>query len=359
MAPLVKACEASINLESRVCVTAQHREMLDQVLDLFEIVPDYDLDLMTPGQTLNAVTSAILLNLKSILEEYRPDLVLVHGDTATTFAAALAAFYEKIYVGHVEAGLRTGDIYSPWPEELNRKLTSNIAKFHFAPTLSSRNNLIREGIDPESIYITGNTVIDALLEVSNKISSNFDLQHNLENKYSKLNFSKKLILVTAHRRENFGAGFEKISEALLRLAKLRSDIQIIFPVHMNPDVRVPVTKILGNINNITLIDPVEYVDFVFLMMKSYIIVTDSGGIQEEAPSLGKPVLLMRDSTERPEAIDAGTVHLVGNETANIVNSINNILDDHSLYTSISKKENPYGHGEASQTIVNILSQILE
>ena len=356
MAPLVKACEANNNLESRVCVTAQHREMLDQVLELFDIVPDYDLNLMTPRQTLNEVTSAILVKLKPILVEYQPNLLLVHGDTATTFAAALAAYYEKIDVGHVEAGLRTGDIYSPWPEEINRKLTGSIARFHFAPTSVSKQNLINEGVSEKQICITGNTVIDALLSTKQKIDTDVTLAHNLSSQFKTIDFSKKLIVVTGHRRENFGSGFEDICSALAQLAKKRPDLEIVYPVHLNPNVQTPVKKYLSGYNNIHLIDPLDYLPFVYLMMRSSIILTDSGGIQEEAPSLGKPVLVMRDTTERPEALEAGTVKLVGTSAANIIVEVTALLDNNQKYDIMSSANNPYGNGKASQAILNFINK---
>ena len=359
MAPIVKACEANNNLESRVCVTAQHREMLDQVLELFEIVPDYDLNLMTPGQTLNDVTSAILLKLKPILMEYQPDLLLVHGDTATTFAASLAAYYEKIDVGHVEAGLRTGNIYSPWPEEINRKLTGSIARFHFAPTSVSKQNLVNEGISESQICITGNTVIDALLSVKEKIDSDVALAHKLSLQFKTIDFSKKLIVVTGHRRENFGSGFEAICSALAQLAEKRADLEIVYPVHLNPNVQTPVKKYLSDYKNIHLIEPLDYLPFIYLMMKSNIILTDSGGIQEEAPSLGKPVLVMRDTTERPEALAAGTVKLVGTNSSQIVHDVIELLDDASKYSQMSRAANPYGDGKACDKILSFIEEEYE
>ena len=359
MAPIVRACEANNNLESRVCVTAQHREMLDQVLDLFEIVPDYDLNLMTPGQTLNDVTSAILLKLKPILMEYQPDLLLVHGDTATTFAASLAAYYEKIDVGHVEAGLRTGNIYSPWPEEINRKLTGSIARFHFAPTSVSKQNLVNEGISESQICITGNTVIDALLSVKEKIDSDVALAHKLSLQFKTIDFSKKLIVVTGHRRENFGSGFEAICSALAQLAEKRADLEIVYPVHLNPNVQLPVKKYLSDYKNIHLIEPLDYLPFIYLMTKSNIILTDSGGIQEEAPSLGKPVLVMRDTTERPEALAAGTVKLVGTNSSQIVHDVIELLDDASKYSQMSRAANPYGDGKACDKILSFIEEEYE
>lgn len=354
MAPLVHALAMDDRFESKVCVTAQHREMLDQVLSLFEITPDYDLNLMRTSQTLNDVTARILIELKPVLQEFKPDVILVHGDTATTFAASLAGYYEKIAVGHVEAGLRTGNIYSPWPEEANRKLTASLTKYHFAPTDSSRANLLMENFTPEDIYVTGNTVIDALFMVKEKIEKNCSLQSRLDAQYSFLDKTKKLILVTGHRRENFGGGFERICEALAISAKENPDIQILYPMHLNPNVREPVNRILGDIDNIILIEPQEYLQFIYLMMRSYIILTDSGGIQEEAPSLGKPVLVMRDSTERPEALTAGTVKLVGTDVNNIVNGISELIHNDESYQRMSVAHNPYGDGLASLKIINAL-----
>ena len=359
MAPLVKACEANNNLESRVCVTAQHREMLDQVLELFDIIPDYDLNLMTPGQTLNDVTSAILIKLKPILAEYQPDLLLVHGDTATTFAASLAAYYEKIDVGHVEAGLRTGNIYSPWPEEINRKLTGSIARFHFAPTSASKQNLINEGISENQICITGNTVIDALLSVKEKIDSDDVLANELSLQFKTIDFTQKLVVVTGHRRENFGSGFEAICSALAQLAEERPDLEIVYPVHLNPNVQTPVKKYLSDYKNIHLIEPLDYLPFIYLMMNSNIILTDSGGIQEEAPSLGKPVLVMRDTTERPEALAAGTVKLVGTNSGQIVHDVLELLDDASKYSQMSRASNPYGDGKACDKILSFIEEKYE
>lgn len=354
MAPLVKACEASNVLESRVCVTAQHREMLDQVLEIFDIVPDYDLDLMMPGQTLNDVTSAILLKLKPILVDYRPDLLLVHGDTATTFAASLAAYYEKIDVGHVEAGLRTGNIYSPWPEEINRKLTGSIARFHFAPTIVSKQNLLNEGVPEEAICVTGNTVIDALMYARKKINNDTQIVQEITSTLPKINFDNKTILVTGHRRENFGSGFEAICKSLQQLASQREDIEIIYPVHLNPNVQAPVKKYLSEFDNIHLIPPLDYLPFIYLMQKSYLILTDSGGVQEEAPSLGKPVLVMRDTTERPEAVNAGTVKLVGTNLHEITSGVTTLLESSKLYNKMSVAKNPYGDGLASEKILKFI-----
>ncbi len=354
MAPLVRALATDERFESKVCVTAQHREMLDQVLSLFEITPDYDLNLMKEGQTLNDITARILLDLKPVLQEFKPDVVLVHGDTATTFAASLTAYYEQIAVGHVEAGLRTGNIYSPWPEEANRKLTGALATYHFAPTETSKANLLREDYDQKNIFITGNTVIDALLMVKDKIENDQVLKASLAAQFPFLDKNKNLILVTGHRRESFGGGFERICEALAITAKANTDVQILYPMHLNPNVREPVNRILGDIDNIILIEPQEYLPFIYLMMRSHIILTDSGGIQEEAPSLGKPVLVMRDTTERPEAVAAGTVKLVGTDVNKIVTGLAELLNDHDAYQTMSFAHNPYGEGQTSKQILEYL-----
>ena len=354
MAPLVHALEKDKRFEAKVCVTAQHREMLDQVLELFEITPDYDLDLMKAGQTLNEVTARILLELKPVLQEFKPDVVLVHGDTATTFAASLAAYYEQIAVGHVEAGLRTGNIYSPWPEEGNRKLTGALTKFHFAPTETSKQNLLKENYAAEHIHVTGNTVIDALLMVKDRINQDEQLNITLAAKFPMLNKNKKLILVTGHRRESFGGGFERICEALAITAKRYPDAQILYPMHLNPNVREPVNRILTGIDNIYLIEPQQYLPFIYLMDRAHIILTDSGGIQEEAPSLGKPVLVMRDTTERPEAVEAGTVKLVGTNVETMTLAINELMDNSEVYQAMSFAHNPYGDGEACAHIIKTL-----
>ncbi|WIH23930.1 non-hydrolyzing UDP-N-acetylglucosamine 2-epimerase [Photobacterium damselae] len=354
MAPLVHALTKDERFDAKVCVTAQHREMLDQVLELFEITPDYDLNLMKAGQTLNDVTARILLELKPILQEFKPDVVLVHGDTATTFSASLAAYYEQIAVGHVEAGLRTGNIYSPWPEEANRKLTGALAKYHFAPTETSKANLLKENYSEDNIFVTGNTVIDALLMVKNKIDTNQDLKATLASQFPFIDESKKMILVTGHRRESFGGGFERICQALAITAKENPDVQIVYPMHLNPNVREPVNRILNNISNIYLIEPQQYLPFIYLMARSDIILTDSGGIQEEAPSLGKPVLVMRDTTERPEAVEAGTVKLVGTKKTTICNELHNLLSNDRAYKEMSISHNPYGDGMACERIVEIL-----
>lgn len=356
MAPLVHALAADNRFEAKVCVTAQHREMLDQVLELFEITPDYDLNLMKAGQTLNEVTARILLELKPVLQKFKPDVVLVHGDTATTFAASLAAYYEQIAVGHVEAGLRTGNIYSPWPEEANRKLTGSLTKYHFAPTETSKDNLLKENYSPEHISVTGNTVIDALLMVKNKIESDADLKATLAAQFPYLDENKKMILVTGHRRESFGGGFERICKALAETAQQHPDVQILYPMHLNPNVREPVNRILSGIDNIMLIEPQQYLPFIYLMDRANIILTDSGGIQEEAPSLGKPVLVMRDTTERPEAVSAGTVKLVGTNVEKIVSNLNQLLTDESAYQAMSYAHNPYGDGKACERILNELAK---
>ncbi len=358
MAPLVKECQKdTINFDTRVCVTAQHREMLDQVLDLFQITPHYDLNIMKPGQDLYSVTSSILLGIKPILEDFNPDVVLVHGDTATTFATSLAAFYQKIKIGHVEAGLRTGNLYSPWPEEGNRKLTGILTNYHFAPTEISQQNLLNEGVDKTSIFITGNTVIDALQLVLNRINTSESLRLRIEKVIIQSGFEEinsKFILVTGHRRENFGQGFVNICEALKVLAKNNPDINILYPVHLNPNVRKPVIELLSNISNVNLVEPFQYEEFVYLMSKAYLILTDSGGIQEEAPSLGKPVLVMRDTTERPEAVDAGTVKLVGSDKGGIIKAVQHLLDNVDEYQNMCKACNPYGNGDASKKILKEL-----
>jgi UDP-N-acetylglucosamine 2-epimerase (non-hydrolysing) len=353
MAPVILALQKEASLEVHVVATAQHREMLDQVLNLFEIVPEYDLNLMRPGQDLTDITSNVLLGMRGVLRQWRPDWVLVHGDTTTTCAAALAAYYEKIPVGHVEAGLRTGNIYSPWPEEMNRRIAGAITTLHFAPTLLARENLLKENVPAERIRVTGNTVIDALQAVVARIKSDAALEQSLANLFTNLNPDKRLILVTGHRRENFGDGFERICQALLELSK-QNDVEILYPVHLNPNVQEPVNRILANCPNIHLIEPLDYLPFVFLMDRSYIIITDSGGVQEEAPSLGKPVLVMRDTTERPEAVEAGTVKLVGTDTDAIVREATRLLADTGEYERMARSHNPYGDGKASSRIVEAL-----
>ena len=354
MAPVVKALSKKANV--KICVTAQHREMLDQVLTLFEIIPDYDLDIMKPGQDLFDVTSKVLLGVKKALLSERPDIVLVHGDTTTSMTTAMAAFYLKIPVGHVEAGLRTHNINSPFPEEFNRQIISKIATFHFAPTEVARQNLLDEKIGDEQIYVTGNTVIDALLSMVKKARSvNFSDAILKDAPFlEKKNDTSRFILVTGHRRENFGQGFEEICQALRDIATDNPSIHIIYPVHLNPNVREPVNRILSNISNVHLIEPMEYLAFIKLMDLSYLILTDSGGIQEEAPSLGRPVLVMRDTTERPEAVKAGTVKLVGTNKKEIVKIANQLLTDDKFYKRMSKASNPYGNGEAGNIICDIL-----
>jgi len=355
MAPVVAALKSTQGIETIVAVTAQHRQMLDQVLDLFGIVPDEDLNVMQPGQTLSGLTSRILEGMSEIIERRKPDLVLVHGDTTTTFATAMAALYNRVRIGHVEAGLRTGNLYSPWPEEANRKLTGALTDLHFAPTNGSQDNLLREGVDASRIHVTGNTVIDALLTVVEKIRSGPTLQETLSQRFPFLDSDKRLVLVTGHRRENFGEGFEQMCHALRAIAS-RGDTQVVYPVHLNPNVQEPVNRILGDQSNVHLIEPQDYLPFVYLMSRAHLIVTDSGGIQEEAPSLGKPVLVMRDTTERPEAVEAGTVLLVGTRSERIVSAVETLLDDPSAYQSMSRAHNPYGDGHASGRIADIVSR---
>ena len=355
MAPLVHALAVDNRFDSKVCVTAQHREMLDQVLDLFEIEPDFDLNIMKAGQTLNDVTTSILVGLKPVLESFKPDVVLVHGDTATTFAAALAAYYQQIKVGHVEAGLRTGNIYSPWPEEANRKLTSAITNYHFAPTAGSKENLLKECVAESDIKVTGNTVIDALFWVRKKLQEDKSLAVSLAANFDFLDRDKQLVLVTGHRRESFGGGFERICEALRQIASKHPEVEILYPVHLNPNVHEPVNRLLNDLENIFLIEPQQYLPFCYLMDRSTIILTDSGGIQEEAPSLGKPVLVMRDTTERPEAIDAGTVRLVGTDIEQIVCQVEILLSDSEEYRLMSLAHNPYGDGLACCRILDFLA----
>ena len=360
MAPLVKAFQGDTDFETKVCVTAQHREMLDQVLEMFDIEPDYDLNLMKPGQDLYDITSNVLLGMKDVLTDFTPDVVLVHGDTTTTSATSLAAFYQKIKVGHVEAGLRTHDIYSPWPEEANRQITGDLASYHFAPTSTSQDNLLRENKDAQNIIVTGNTVIDALFLALEKIQTNEELKNSIIqsiNTQYKLDDSKKLILVTGHRRENFGQGFINICESLKTLALNNQDIDVVYPVHLNPNVQKPVKEILSDVNNVYLIKPLQYESFLYLMSKSHFIITDSGGVQEEAPSLGKPVLVMRDTTERPEALEAGTVKLVGTDPKKIIKEAQKLLDNKEEYEKMSQAHNPYGDGKACQRIIQFLKEV--
>lgn len=368
MAPLVKEFQKHPDIfETVVCVTGQHRQMLDQVLELFEIEPDFDLNIMKQGQDLYDVTSRVLLGMREVLDEAGPDIVLVHGDTTTSTAAALAAFYRQIPVGHVEAGLRTHDIYSPWPEEMNRQITGRIASYDFAPTPLSRDNLIAESVDESQIFITGNTVIDALYWVLEKIKSNPDLQFDLSSGLKKAGYDvtrlqdgKRMVLITGHRRENFGEGFLAICNAIKTLAESYPDVDFIYPMHLNPNVRKPIHQVFGEnldtFKNLFFIEPLEYISFVFLMDKSAIVLTDSGGIQEEAPGLGKPVLVMRDTTERPEALAAGTVRLVGTDYDKIVSEVSQLLDNQDHYKDMSLAVNPYGDGKACQRIVKALSE---
>ena len=366
MAPLVKEFQKQPKrVETVVCVTGQHREMLDQVLKIFDIKPDYDLNIMKQGQDLYDVTARVLTGMRDVLKEVKPDVVLEHGDTTTSTAAALAAFYQQIPVGHVEAGLRTHNIYSPWPEEMNRLLTGRLATYHFSPTPLSRNNLIKESVDDRNIIITGNTVIDALYWVVDKIKNNKELDNELEDILSKagydvnrLNNGKKLVLITGHRRENFGDGFINMCTAIKDLTVKYPDLDFVYPMHLNPNVRKPIHEVFGEnlsgLKNMFFIEPLEYLSFVYLMEKSSIVLTDSGGIQEEAPGLGKPVLVMRDTTERPEALDAGTVKLVGTDYNKIVNEVSSLIDDKAAYEKMSKAVNPYGDGLACGRIVNAL-----
>lgn len=354
MAPLVKLLAEQPGLDTRVCVTAQHRQMLDQVLELFDIKPDYDLNIMKPGQTLSGITTEILSRIEPVLMEFKPDLVLVHGDTSTTFCTTLAAFYQRIAVGHVEAGLRTGDIYSPWPEEANRKLTGTVASLHFAPTQQSQDNLLREGVTDGNVHVTGNTVIDALLWVKEKLETDQTLNQSLRERFPFLRDDARLVLITGHRRENFGDGFERICAAIRTLASDFPGVDFLYPVHLNPNVREPVGRILQGVSNVHLIEPQDYLPFVYLMTRAHIILTDSGGIQEEAPSLGKPVLVMRDTTERPEAVAAGTVKLVGTDSQNIIDAVTALLTNEIEYNRMSFSHNPYGDGKACERIVNII-----
>ncbi|MBQ0831293.1 non-hydrolyzing UDP-N-acetylglucosamine 2-epimerase [Marinobacter sp.] len=356
MAPLVLALQQDERFEALLCVTAQHREMLDQVMDLFGLVPDYDLNIMQPDQDLTDITAGILQKMRSVLVSAKPDIVLVHGDTSTTFATSLAAYFQKIPVGHIEAGLRTGNLYSPWPEEGNRKLTGVLANIHFAPTDMSAQNLFVEGIANEMVFVTGNTVIDALYEVIARIDSDAPLNQELVSQFSFLEAERKIILVTGHRRESFGGGFERICQALARTAKQFPDVDVVYPMHLNPNVREPVNRLLSNLPNVHLIEPLDYLPFIYLMNRCHLILTDSGGIQEEAPSLGKPVLVMRDTTERPEAVAAGTVELVGTDADRICSRIATLLTEEELYKKMAMSHNPYGDGQASFRIMDALEK---
>ena len=368
MVPLIKELKKNPDhFQTLVCVTAQHREMLDQVLDIFDVTPDFDLDIMKKGQDLYDVTSRVLLGMRDVLKNEKPDVVLVHGDTTTSMATALAAFYQQIPVGHVEAGLRTHDIYSPWPEEINRQITGRIASLHFSPTQTSKRNLMNEGVAEEKIWVTGNTVIDTLLDVVNKIDSNKELQVSIFESIKRNGYSipekeagRRLVLVTGHRRENFGKGFLDICNALKELAIKYPDVDFVYPMHLNPNVRKPIREIFNDsvaLNNVFFIEPLEYLDFVYLMSKSDIVLTDSGGIQEEAPGLGKPVLVMRDTTERPEALESGTVKLVGTDKGKIIDMVSTLLDSEVEYGKMAAAVNPYGDGLASRRIVDALRDI--
>lgn len=355
MAPLVRALREDQRFKVKLCVTAQHREMLDQVLKLFDLTPDFDLNLMKPGQDLTDLTTAILKGMRDIFNEWRPDVVLVHGDTATTLAASLAAYYQQIDIGHVEAGLRTGNLYSPWPEEANRKLTGALTRHHFAPTASSEANLLAEGVGGERIIVTGNTVIDALHLVVARLEEDAELRGRIEAGFDYLSPGRRILLVTGHRRESFGDGFRRICEALGNIAKAHPDVDVVYPVHLNPNVQGPVNEHLSGIANIHLVAPLDYPDFVYLMNRSHLILTDSGGVQEEGPSLGKPVLVMRDTTERPEAVDAGTVRLVGTDVTAICEGVDHLLTDDEAYKRMSYAENPYGDGHACARILDFLA----
>jgi UDP-N-acetylglucosamine 2-epimerase (non-hydrolysing) len=359
MAPLIIRMRAESRIQVQVCVTAQHRQMLDQVLNLFDIVPDFDMNLMQPGQDLTDITTRVLIGLRDVFATSRPDAVLVHGDTSTTLSTALAAYYQRISIGHVEAGLRTNNLYSPWPEEANRKLTSVLTRWHFAPTSKARDNLVAEGVDPSSVHVTGNTVIDALMQVRAKLAANEPLRAAQQRLFEFLDPSRKILLVTGHRRENFGAGFDRICDALARIARKLPDLDIVYPVHLNPNVQEPVKRLLGGIPNVHLIEPLDYLPFVYLMDRSYVILTDSGGVQEEAPSLGKPVLVMRDTTERPEAVTAGTVRLVGTDAEQIYSQTITLLTDESTYQAMALAGNPYGDGQACRRITDVMLQSRE
>jgi UDP-N-acetylglucosamine 2-epimerase (non-hydrolysing) len=355
MAPVVKKLQSTEGLKVDVCVTAQHREMLDQVLQLFDITPRFDLNVMKPGQDLTDITSRIILALRDVLKDNSYDRLLVHGDTTTTMAAAMAAFYAQVPVGHVEAGLRTGNIYAPWPEEMNRMLVGRMADMHFAPTETARQSLLAENVSEEAIVVTGNTVIDALHQVVAQFESNNALNEEMQTRFSFLEEGKRMILVTGHRRENFGQGFENICQALRGISE-ESDVQIVYPVHLNPNVQEPVKRILGDATAVHLIEPQDYLPFVWLMQRSHFLITDSGGVQEEAPSLGKPVLVMRDTTERPEAVEAGTVRLVGTDPEKIRSEALRLLNDPQAYDGMARALNPYGDGKASERIAAALTR---
>lgn len=354
MAPVVKACRARPELEVKVCVTAQHRQMLDQVMDIFGLTADFDLNVMAPNQTLADVTCKVLKGMEGVFTEWKPDMILVQGDTTTVMAAAMSAFYHKIAIGHVEAGLRTGNLYSPWPEEANRLLAGCLANQHYAPTPRSRDNLLKENKDPKTVFVTGNTVIDALHEAVKIMDGDEALKARLAAQFPFLDSAKRLVLVTGHRRENFGDGFIHICNAIRRVAE-RPDVQVVYPMHMNPNVRKPVNEILGGLSNVHLIEPLDYLSFLYMMRQSYLIMTDSGGVQEEAPSLGKPVIVMRDTTERPEAVEAGTVILAGTETDAMASAAERLLDDRDFYDKMARAVNPYGDGLASRRIAELVA----
>ncbi len=352
MAPVVKALAAEQSLEAKVCVTAQHREMMDQVLEIFEIKPDFDLNLMKKNQTLEGLTARVLERMSEVFDEWKPDIVLVQGDTTTVMATAMAAFYKGVEVGHVEAGLRTGNLYAPWPEEMNRRVAAVMTRFHFAPTERSKNALLKENYSEEDITVTGNTVIDALLQVVERVRID-PINSEMKKKFDFLNTDKKLILVTGHRRESFDGGIEEMCDALRQLSEIEG-VEVLYPVHLNPNVKEPVNRLLGPCDNIHLIEPQDYLSFVWLMDQSYLIITDSGGVQEEAPSLGKPVLVTRETTERPEALDAGTVKLVGTNKEKIVSEATALLTDDEAYEKMRRPINPYGDGKASERIVSVI-----
>lgn len=354
MAPVVKACKARPELEIKVCVTAQHRQMLDQVMEIFGLKADFDLNVMAPNQTLADVTCKVLKGMEEVFAEWKPDMILVQGDTTTVMAAALAAFYHKIAIGHVEAGLRTGNLYSPWPEEANRLIAGCLANQHYAPTPRSRDNLLKENKDPATVFVTGNTVIDALHEAVKIMDGDAALKARLATQFPFLDPAKRLVLVTGHRRENFGEGFIHICNAIKRVVS-RPDVQVVYPMHMNPNVRKPVNEILGGLANVNLIEPLDYLSFLYMMRQSYLIMTDSGGVQEEAPSLGKPVIVMRDTTERPEAVDAGTVILAGTETESMASAAERLLDDAAFYDKMARAVNPYGDGLAARRIAELVA----
>ena len=358
MAPLVKAFQKDTeHFETRVCVTAQHRQMLDQVLEVFGITPEYDLNIMAPNQDLYDITAKVLMGLREVLKDFRPDTVLVHGDTTTSMAASLAAFYMQIPVGHVEAGLRTYNMLSPWPEEMNRQVTDRICTYYFAPTEQSKKNLLQENIDEKKIFITGNTVIDALLMAVDIISSTSGMEEKIAKEFQEKGYTvgnREYILVTGHRRENFGEGFLHICKAIKELAALHPDMDIVYPVHLNPNVQKPVYELLSGVDNVYLISPLDYLPFIYAMQHSTLLLTDSGGVQEEAPSLGKPVLVMRDTTERPEAVEAGTVKLVGTDAEAIVSNVTALLQDKEMYKRMSETHNPYGEGQACERIMAAL-----